>query len=106
MIKLYGLLFIPLAIGMATAHCEPDERPEITHNGASSTLSDPHTAGRYAADKLYDGDPLTSRVEGNPDDGLNESVTAADPQKSPFGPRRVWAEKPRPLTPNLSAGVR
>ena len=42
---------------------------------ATSELPDANVPGRYAADKLLDGNPLTSWVENDSGDGIRESVT-------------------------------
>jgi formylglycine-generating enzyme len=41
---------------------------------ASSTLADDKIPGRYGADKAFDGNPLTSWVEGTDDEGVGEYI--------------------------------
>ena len=61
-----------LLVGGAAAYA--DWTVSVTKYQASSTLADSKIANRYSIDKAYDGDPLTSWVEGKDDAGIGEYI--------------------------------
>ena len=58
--------------GGASAYA--DQKENLTHQQASSTLPDSKIANRYSIEKAYDEDPLTSWVEGKDDAGIGEYI--------------------------------
>lgn len=66
MVFIANMLFAAAAVSLSC------EEPNVMASRASSTTEDARIVDRYAVDKLYDGDPRTSWVEGQIDDGIGE----------------------------------